>query len=188
MKGQNVGYIRVSSQGQNGDRQLEGMFLDKVFTEKVSGKNTNRAQLKEMINYIREGDIVYVHSLDRLGRSLIDLQTIVDDITNKGCEIHFVKENLSFTQEYQNPMNTLLFHILSSFAEFERKIIKQRQREGIDKALEKGVRFGRINKLSKKEIEELIEMMEKGVKRKEICRHFSITKQTLYNYYRKYTQ
>lgn len=93
MNGQRVGYKRVSSADQNPARQLEGIEVDRTFTDKVSGKNTNRPHLQEMLEYIREGDAVLVHSLDRLARNLVDLHDIVKTITDKKASVTFVAEN-----------------------------------------------------------------------------------------------
>lgn len=136
-----VAYIRVSSVGQNTERQLAdtNITFDKVFEDKASGQNTEREDLKAMLEYVREGDIVHVHSIDRLGRSLIDLKTLVTDLNNKGVAVKFHKENLMFEAGTQNPMQTLMFDMLGAFAEFERSMIKERQREGIEKAKAKGV-------------------------------------------------
>src|ERR1700722_16457669 len=114
-----VGYIRVSSLDQNTDRQLEGQDLDKIFTDKASGKDTNRPQLKAALDYIREGDVLVVHSMDRLARSLDDLRRMVLDLTKKGIHVQFVKENLLFTGE-DSPMSHLLLALLGAVAYFER--------------------------------------------------------------------
>lgn len=137
-----VGYIRVSSVDQNTERQLDGLILDKVFTEKVSGATTDRPQLQAMLEYVREGDTIVVHSIDRLARSLADLLKLVEDLNKRGIHIRFNKEQLEFTGE-DNPMQKLMLSMMGSFAEFERAMIKERQREGIAKAKEKGVYKGR---------------------------------------------
>lgn len=137
-----VGYIRVSSADQHTRRQLEGVHLDKVFTDKISGASTGPA-LRECLNYLREGDTFHVHSLDRLARSLTNLKTIVAALTDKGVRILFHKENLSFSPAGTTPLDTLLFHVLGAFAEFERELIRTRQQEGIEAAKKQGVRLGR---------------------------------------------
>ena len=117
-----VGYIRVSSVDQNTDRQLDGITLDKVFTEKVSGATTDRPQLQAMLEYVREGDSIVVHSIDRLARSLADLLKLVEDLNKRGIHIRFNKEQLEFTGE-DNPMQKLMLSMMGSFAEFERSAI-----------------------------------------------------------------
>jgi len=90
--GQRVGYLRVSTVDQNTDRQLDGIALDKVFTDKASGKDTNRPELTRALEYVREGDILVVHSMDRLARNLEDLRRIVRELTGRGVRVEFVKE------------------------------------------------------------------------------------------------
>lgn len=138
----NVGYVRVSTADQNTERQLDGLPLDKVFTDTVSGATTGRPKLQDMLGYVREGDVIHVHSIDRLARSLVDLLALVQDLTAKGVHIRFHKENLLFTGE-TNPTQELMLSIMGAVAQFERTMIRERQREGIAKAKEKGVYRGR---------------------------------------------
>lgn len=147
-----IGYIRVSTNQQNTARQLDSIQLDKVFEEKESGVNKDRQQLKAMIDYVREGDVVYVHSIDRLGRSLIDLKNIVEQLKSKGVSIVFVKNNLEFSADKSNSTHELMFNILGSFAQFERELIKERQAEGIAKAKLEGVYKGKPRKVTDQEI------------------------------------
>ena len=128
VKGQTVGYIRVSSVMQHTDRQLADIALDKVFEDKVSGKDQNRPALKAMLDYIREGDCVYVHSLDRLARNLTDLLDLVGKINAKGCSLHFMKENMVFENNKSDPTSKLLLSVMGAVAEFERSLIRERQR------------------------------------------------------------
>ena len=115
-KFQRVGYKRVSSVDQNTDRQLADLevSLDKIFEEKISGKDTNRPELQKMLEYIRAGDVVYVHSLDRLARNLSDLLSLVKTITDKGCTIHFVKQHMSFSSESTDPTSKLMLSVSKS--------------------------------------------------------------------------
>ena len=117
-----VGYIRVSSVDQNTERQLDGQDLDKTFTDRASGKDTKRPQLQACLDYIREGDVLLVHSMDRLARKLDDLRRMVLDLTGKGVHVQFIKENLTFTGE-DSPMSSLLLALLGAVAEFERSMI-----------------------------------------------------------------
>lgn len=126
-----VAYKRVSTAGQSTIRQLDGMNFDTIFEDKVSGKDTNRPQLQAMLDYIREGDTVHVHSLDRLGRNTADLMQLVEQLKSKGVTVHFHKEGMIFSAERNNPMHHLMFTMLSGFAQFERELIRERQREGI---------------------------------------------------------
>ena len=114
MKGQNVGYIRVSSVDQNTARQLDGVELDTTFEDRCSGKDTNRTQLKACLRHLRKGDCLNVHSIDRLARSLKDLQGLVEDLTEKGISIQFHKENLTFSGD-SNPMHKLMFQMDCGF-------------------------------------------------------------------------
>ncbi|RBH58402.1 MULTISPECIES: recombinase family protein [Pseudomonas] len=138
----NVGYVRVSSVDQNTARQLDGVTLDRVFEDKVSGATTDRPHLQEMLKFIREGDTVHIHSIDRLARSLEDLLKLVKDLNTRKISVHFHKEQLLFTGD-ANPMQELMLSLLGSVAQFERAMIKERQREGIAKAKEAGVYKGR---------------------------------------------
>lgn len=147
-----IGYIRVSTNQQNTARQLDGIQLDKVFEEKESGVSKDRQQLKAMLDYVREGDTVYVHSIDRLGRSLIDLKNIVEQLKNKGVSVVFDKNKLEFNADQTNSTHELMFNILASFAQFERDIIKERQAEGIAKAKQEGKYKGQPRKVTDKEI------------------------------------
>ena len=178
-----IGYVRVSSVDQNPERQLEGMDLDKKFTDKASGKNTNRPQLEAMIDYARDGDVVFVHSMDRLARNLDDLRRVVFKLTDKHVKIQFVKENISFTGE-DSAMSKLLLSMMGAFAEFERSIIRERQLEGIAIAKKKGVYTGRKPCLSEDKIEELNRLIEDREKKSEIARKLKISRETLYRYLR----
>jgi DNA invertase Pin-like site-specific DNA recombinase len=99
MAGQRIGYVRVSTLDQNEKRQLDGLVLDRVFTDKASGGDTARPQLAELLSFARDGDTVVVHSMDRLARNLDDLRALVQRLTRKGVRVEFVKEHLLFTGE-----------------------------------------------------------------------------------------
>lgn len=138
-----VGYVRVSSEDQNTERQLDGQTFDKVFTDKASGKDTFRPALQSMIEYVREGDCIYVHSIDRLARSLADLLSLVQSLNTKGVHIQFIKEQLLFTGD-DNPTQHLMLSMMGAVAQFERSMIRERQREGIEKAKARGAYTGRV--------------------------------------------
>lgn len=177
-----VAYIRVSSEGQNTDRQLSEVQVDRAFTEKVSAKSLSRPALQEMLGYIRDGDEVHVHSLDRLARNLQDLLKITEQITGKGASLHFHKENLSFKGQSADPMAKLLLGVLGSFAEFERSLILDRQREGIAQAKAKGLYKGSKPKLTKEQVAELKAKVANGEKKAVVARSYGISTQTLYTY------
>ena len=183
MPGERVGYIRVSSLDQNPDRQLENIQLDRVFTDKASGKRTQRPELEALLRFVREGDTVIVHSLDRLARNLDDLRKIVQALTQKNIQVQFVKENLTFTGE-DSPMSNLLLSVMGAFAEFERELIRERQREGIALAKQRGAYKGRKKRLSSAQVLELKEAIEAGKKKAQLARKFGISRETLYQYLR----
>lgn len=178
-----VGYIRVSTLDQNTERQLDGLALDKVFTDKASGKDTHRPQLQAAMEYLREGDHLVVHSLDRLARNLVDLKTIVMELTQRGVVVEFVKEHLVFTNE-DNAMSNLLLSVMGAFAEFERALIRERQREGIALAKRAGVYKGRKPSLTELQAKELKRRARAGEKKAALAREFSISRETLYSYLR----
>ena len=180
MKGQNIGYIRVSSVGQNTERQLVDVELDKTFTDKASGKDTDRPELTRCLNHLRAGDVLHIHSIDRLARNLKDLQTIVKELTEKGVIVNFHKEHLIF-ESNTSPMNTLMFQMLGAFAEFERTLTRERQREGIEAAKARGQKLGAPSKLTDEQIIELrVAVNEKGADKSVIAKRFGVSRPTLY--------
>ena len=187
MAGKKIAYIRVSSEGQNTsrqDQQIEELCVDKVFTEKVSGKNIqDRPQFQMMLDYAREDDIIYCADLSRWGRSLIDIKTTITSLTLKGVTVKFIKENLTFSGN-DDPMSNLLLGILSSLSEWERAVIKSRQMEGVKIAQEKGIykeRCGRKPKLSEEQMKEVRKRVESGEKRSDVALAFGVSRQTVYN-------
>lgn len=183
MKGQRIGYVRVSAFDQNVGRQLEGMVLDKIFTDKASGKDVNRPQLEAMLSFIREGDTAVVHSMDRLARNLDDLRKLVQLLTKRSIRIEFVKESLVFTGE-DSPMANLMLSVMGAFAEFERALIRERQREGIAIAKQRGAYRGRKKSLSDDKVAELKQRVADGEQKAAIARDLGISRETLYQYLR----
>ena len=181
--GKIIGYIRVSSFEQNPDRQLEGLKIDKVFTDKASGKNMERPQLEALLNYVRDGDTIVVHSLDRLARNLDDLRRLVQSLTSKDVKIQFLKENLIFTGE-DSPMANLLLSVMGAFAEFERALIRERQLEGIALAKKRGVYKGRKRCLSVEQVEAMRSRIANGEKKSHVAQDLGISRETLYQYLR----
>jgi len=184
MTGKKIGYIRVSTLAQNHERQLHGLKLNKIFIDKVSGKNINRPELMNLLEYARDDDIVYVHSMDRLARNLEDLRKIVTQLTSNNVVVEFVKEGLTFSSK-DNPMSILLLSIMGAFAEFERSLIKERQLEGIALAKDKGIYKGRKHTLDKNKILELKERVSNGEKKTHLAKEFGISRETLYQYLRQ---
>ncbi|BBX15308.1 transposase [Mycolicibacterium duvalii] len=179
--GHRVGYQRVSTVDQNTGRQLDGVELDKVFTDKASGKDTKRPELARALEYVREGDTLVVHSMDRLARNLEDLRRIVRELTGKGVRVEFVKESLAFTGE-DSAMNTLLLSMLGAVAEFERSMILERQREGIAVAKAAGKYRGRKAALTIEQADELRARLAAGESVTTLAKVFGVSRQTVYNY------
>ena len=183
MKGQKVGYVRVSSAEQNTGRQLEGIEVDRIFVDKASGKNTARPKFQEMLSYVREGDMIVVHSMDRFARSLKDLVTEVDQLVKRGVAIQFVKENITFTTQ-ATPMDSLMLQLMGAFAQFEREIILERQKEGIKIAAAQGKYKGRIHKLNPDQAQALRQAWDekKYSSKVELAKAFGISRQAVYRY------
>lgn len=179
--GQRVGYQRVSTGDQNTGRQLDGVELDRVFSDKASGKDTQRPQLAACLEYVREGDTLVVHSMDRLARNLEDLRRLVRELTRQGVKVEFVKENLIFAGD-DSPMNTLLLSMLGAVAEFERSMILERQREGIALAKAAGKYKGRKAALTQMQADELRARLAGGESVSGLAREYGISRQSVYNY------
>ena len=184
-KSQLIGYVRVSSEDQNPERQLEGLEVDKLYIEKISGKDLNRPMLDELLKYIREGDTLVAHSMDRLARDLINLKQLVKKLTEGGITVRFIKEGLIFTGE-DTPMSHLMLSMMGAFAEFERALIRERQREGIAIAKKKNLYKGRKPKLTEEQILALYERFKTGTRKVNIAQEFSICRETLYKHFRKF--
>ena len=178
-----VGYTRVSTIDQNLDRQLDGIDVERVFADKISGKNTHRPALEELMEYVRAGDTVVVHSMDRLARNLDDLRQLVRTLTGRGVRVEFVKESLTFTGD-DSPMATLLLSIMGSFAEFERALIRERQMEGIAAAKKRGVYTGRKKALTAEQVAEVRERIAVGETKAALAREYGVSRETLYQHLR----
>lgn len=138
----NIAYVRVSTKEQNTGRQLEALKkydIQKVFEEKVSGKDTNRPELQSLLSYAREGDVVYVESFSRLARNMLDLLTIIDHLAKNRVGFVSLKENIDTT----TPTGRLQLGVFAAIYQFERECSRERQREGIDLALTEGRPYGR---------------------------------------------
>lgn len=181
MDGQRIGYIRVSSFDQNPERQLEHVEVARLFTDTASGKDAHRPQLEALLGFVRQGDTVVVHSMDRLARNLDDLRRVVQGLTKRGVRIEFVKEHLVFTGE-DSPMANLMLSVMGAFAEFERALIRERQREGIALARRRGAYRGRKRSLSHEQVAEVRQRIEAGEAKAKVARDFGISRETLYQY------
>ena len=179
--GQRVGYRRVSTVDQNTDRQLDGVELDKVFADKASGKDANRPELARALEYVRDGDTLVVHSMDRLARNLEDLLRLVRELTGRGVKVEFVKENLTFAGD-DSAMSTLLLSMLGAVAAFERSMILERQREGIALAKAAGKYKGRKAALTDEQADDLRVRLAAGESVTALAKEFGVSRQTVYNY------
>jgi DNA invertase Pin-like site-specific DNA recombinase len=179
MTGQLIGYVRVSSQGQNTARQLAGIELDIEFVDKVTGSNMDREKLKECMSYARKGDTVIVESIDRLARNLRDLQEIISKLTGKGVTIKFMKENLTFTGN-EDAMATLMLQMMGAFAEFERTMIKSRQREGIEAAKKLGKHLGRPEKIDDEFRNKVQKILAKPTSIRQTAMKMNVSRSTIY--------
>ncbi|MCT1438591.1 recombinase family protein [Brachybacterium paraconglomeratum] len=193
--GRRVAYLRVSSASQNLARQLEAVGeCDQVFTEKQSGKSaTDRPQLQALIRHVRRGDHVVVASMDRLARSVIDLNDIVQQITGdpaehteqhprKGASIEFLKERLTFEPGHADAMAAFQLNMMGAFAQFERELIRQRQAEGIAVAKKRGAYKGRPRSLEGDQIRSVRNAALGGTPKVQIAREHGISRSTLYRY------
>jgi DNA invertase Pin-like site-specific DNA recombinase len=178
-----VGYVRVSSVDQNTVRQIDGVAVERTFTDKASGKDTLRPKLDEMLAFVRDGDTVIVHSMDRLARNLDDLRRVVRGLTGKGVRVEFVKESLAFTSD-DSPMATLLLSVMGAFAEFERALILERQREGIAAAKQRGAYTGRRPALAPDQARQLRQRAAAGERKSALAKEFGISRETVYSYLR----
>jgi len=185
--GEQVGYIRVSTIDQNTDRQsFEGIKLGKTFTDKASGKDTKRPKLEACMDFLRDGDTLHVHSIDRLARNLMDLQRLVKELNKKGVSIHFLKENLVFSPDSSSPMAQLQLQMMGAFAQFERSLIKERQMEGIAVAKAKGKHLGRVATLTTEQVKEIIEKVTQGQHKKDLAVEYGVSRQTIYKSLARY--
>ena len=187
MPGKDIGYIRVSTHDQNTARQLDGVHLDKVFEEHASGKSAVRPVLQACLGYVRDGDVLHVHSIDRLARNLRDLLTIVTGLQKQKVTLKFHKENLTFAGRngaHGDAFQELQLHIIAAVAQFERSLILERQREGIAIA-KKGGKYknvGRKPVLSEERVAELRVKLEKGAKVAALAREYGVSRQTIYSH------
>ena len=174
--GQRVGYMRVSSVDQNLDRQSLAIGgCGKVFSDKAPGKGVDDRQgLREALNYLREGDLFVVASMDRLARSLRDLESIVTRLTDDGVTLHFVKEDLVFRPNSEDPYARFQLHLIGAVAELERSLIRERQREGIEAAKARGVYTGRARVLTDEQAREAKALAKQGMTKKALAQKHGI--------------
>lgn len=174
-----VGYLRVSSVDQCLDRQLDGIELDNRFEDKCSGGTTNRPGLEACLKHIRKGDTLHVHSIDRLARNLLDLQTLVTKLSDQGVAVIFHKEALTFSGD-ANPMQTLQLQMMGAFAQFERSLIRERQAEGFAKAKQRGQKLGAPSKFTDAQRTEIKAERAKGISVAQLARDHGVARKTIY--------
>ena len=182
MPGQLVGYVRVSSTSQNLDRQLAAIGdVEELFTDHVSGgSRQDRAGLADALRHVRRGDTLRVSSMDRLARSLVDLEQLVDELTGRGVTIEFVKERLTFTPGSDDPFATFQRQLIGAVAELERSLIRERQREGIELARKRGAYKGRVRKLDDDQVQLARKMDAAGEPKAKIARDLGCSRRVLY--------
>lgn len=171
-----VGYVRVSTVDQNHERQLEGVKLDKVFTDKASGGSKARPALDALAEFVRKGDTIHVHSIDRLARDLGDLLSLLETFTSEGVSLTFHKEGLTFTGE-DSPFQTLQLQVIGAVAQFERSMIRERRKEGIAKAKSEGRYKGRKPSIDKAQVRKL---RDEGYGASQIARKLGIGRASVY--------
>ena len=175
-----VGYIRVSTLEQNIERQLDGVEVEKTFIDYYSAKTTDRPELQKMLNFVREKDHVLVHSMDRLSRNIVDLRNIVKGLTDRGVKVEFVKENLIFTGD-DSGLAVFTMNMMGSFAELERSMIRERQREGIEKAKARGAYKGTKKALNQEQIDLIRTKAGWGISKSNLAREFKVSRGSIYN-------
>lgn len=169
----------MSATDQNTERQLDGIPVDRTFTDKASGKSTDRPTLTEALRYLRDGGAFVIHSMVRLARNLEDLRRTVRELNARGARrVH--EGGLTFTED--SPMSTLLLSMLGAVAEFERSLILERQRKGIALATVRGVYKGRKAKLSRSQAAELCGRLAAGESATNLATEYRISRQSVYNY------
>ncbi|MFI7482453.1 recombinase family protein [Kocuria sp. M1R5S2] len=180
--GQRIGYARVSSTDQNLARQLATLGeVNRLFEEKLSGaQRVGRTALADMISCARDGDTVVVSSMDRLARSVVDLNQIVGELITKGVAVEFLTERVTFRPGTTDPFAEFQLNIMASFAQLERAITRERQADGIRAAKARGVYRGRVPKLTGEQLVTARELISAGVPKAEVARRLSVDRSTLY--------
>ncbi|MFW5472295.1 recombinase family protein [Knoellia sp. CPCC 206450] len=188
MPGQTIGYVRVSTVDQNPDRQIIaiqaalGSEPDRWFTDHSSGGGTDRPALSAMLAHVRDQDVVTVASMDRLARSVVDLDQLVSRLTSRGVTVRFLKEGLVFQAAGQaDPLAVFQLQVMGAFAQLERALIRDRQREGIEAAKARGVYRGRARRLTLEQVSQARAEINAGVPKASVARRLGVARQTLYD-------
>ena len=175
-----VGYARVSTNEQDTHLQIDALKAigcELIYQEKQSGAKKDRTELQQCLKSLREDDILIVWKLDRLGRSLQHLIEVVSDLEERKIGFQSLTENIDTT----SPTGKLIFHIFGSLAEFERGLIRERVKAGLEAAKKRGKKFGRPDALDDKAKEMALAMFNGGALKIDIARHFGVTRQTVYS-------
>ena len=182
-----VGYARVSSSGQNLQSQIEALELvgcDKIFQEKKSATNTNRKELNEALDFVRSGDTFIVTRLDRCSRSVKDLHTIIDTLSDKDVDFKCTEQEI----DTSTSSGRLMIGLLSIVSAFETDLRAERQADGIASAKKRGVKFGAKSKFSIDKVPEVLELQQQGITNQEIANKYNIGRSTLLRYISKYKE
>ncbi len=176
-----IGYARVSSVGQSLDVQLDKLRdCDKIYQEKKSGTLGDRSELKACLDYVREGDVLVVTRLDRLARSTLHLCSIAEQLRQKNVALEVIDQNINTN----DATGRLLFNMLGAIAQFETEIRAERQMDGIAKAKQRGVAFGRKKSLNEAEVLKLREKRENGFQIRQLMEEYNLSKTSVYRYLR----
>lgn len=181
-----IGYARVSTGLQNLDLQedsLKSEGCQKIFTDKISGAKSKRPGLENAIDFAREGDTIVVWRLDRLGRNMQDLITIVNQLNDRGISFYSIQENI--TMDKSSSTGQLMFHLFAAFAEFERNLILERSAAGREAARARGRFGGRPEKLTKQDVELMKKLIDSGTPIKTIAEKWHVSRTTIYRYLNK---
>ena len=181
-----IGYARVSTGLQNLDLQedrLKQYGCEKIFSDHMSGSKSKRPGLDKAIEFARSGDTIVVWRLDRLGRNMEDLITLVNELNNRGVSFHSLEENI--TMDKSSSTGQLLFHLFAAFAEFERNLILERSSAGRIAARARGRYGGRPEKLNKKDLTLLKTLYDNGTPIKTIAEQWKVSRTTIYRYLNK---
>jgi DNA invertase Pin-like site-specific DNA recombinase len=189
MPGQIIGYVRVSTVDQNPERQLNtiraavGAEPDRWFTDRASGGSTARCALAAMLVHVRDQDTIVVASMDRLARSVVDLDQLVTQLTDRGVTVRFLKEGLTFQAAagQADPLAVFQLQVMGAFAQLERALIRDRQREGIEAAKARGVYRGRTRRLTAEQVASARADVSAGVPKTVVARRLGVARQTLYD-------
>ena len=185
-----LAYLRVSTTDQNEARQREAIVAAGIkvasdhewFIDKASGGSTDRPELERLRKYARAGDVIVIHSVDRLARSLSDLEALVAEFNGDGVTLRFLKEGQTYSPGQDDPTANLMRQIMGAFAQFERSMIRERQKEGIALAKERGVYKGRDKVLNADGHAELLRLLGEGVPKTVVAERLGISRRSVHTY------